>query len=506
MPNFLTDPYWIVGTLAMLGGILAGVIPLLQLLQSNRPHKKDLTYKILSDEALVDPAAQSTVAVFLDNGNPVPDANDRIRDANLLVLSVKNTGSEPITGGDYIPPRQTINFIFEGQEVIDVTHVRTEPTLGLLAKGDVSSSGRGPIPGQVWFNAGPTLNQGASIFLNILTRGKTQHISHQGDLIGGRIKPYQRPRPIRREVAISATGGLVIMITLLLLLLHVFSSYSSSPPNPICASGSLTTGGSTALLPLVDATASAYQEICPHATISTKTDTASSQAGLSALEAGTIQIGDSDFRSSKLNLTDHPVAAVTYVMVIHNQSIPHVTDLTMAQIQGIYDGSIKYWDDGGIGSSSHTPIIVVNRTTTSGSRATFENYVLGKDATSHVLHPPMDVEEDTSKLMAQKVATTPGAIGYVDQRDAATTTNLRPLTIDGVTASPDKVKDNSYKFWTIEHMYTQGNPSELATAFLQYITSKNNNSLVNNLGYIPFYDMPAETVNDHPSPLAPDGL
>ena len=56
-------------------------------------------------------------------------------------------------------------------------------------------------------------------------------------------------------------------------------------------------------------------------------------------------------------------------------------------------------------------------------------------------------EEDTSALMAHKVATTSGAIGYLDVRDALQTTNVKTLTIQGVQATPDNVKSNLYTFW-----------------------------------------------------------
>jgi phosphate transport system substrate-binding protein len=245
--------------------------------------------------------------------------------------------------------------------------------------------------------------------------------------------------------------------------------------------------------------AQTYYDMCQQATISINQNVASSKAGLSALEAGNINIGDSDLSSSNLSLSDHHIAAVIYVMIV-NASVSQVTDLSISQIQGIYSGSITNWQQVG---DSNLPIFVVNRTTTSGTRATFEKYILGKKMASF---PTNYDEEDTSGLMVHKVATTAGAIGYVDLRDALVTQNLKTLTINGVQATTDQVKNKLYPFWTIEHLYTRGNPSNLTNAFIQYIFRDEFKSLISSLGYVPFSDIPPATVNLHPSPIAPDGL
>jgi phosphate transport system substrate-binding protein len=46
-----------------------------------------------------------------------------------------------------------------------------------------------------------------------------------------------------------------------------------------------------------------------------------------------------------------------------------------------------------------------------------------------------------------------------------------PLCIDGFKPGPSDVASNNYKFWTFEHLYTKGEPKDLAKTFLAYLTS-----------------------------------
>ncbi|MBV9689238.1 MAG: substrate-binding domain-containing protein [Ktedonobacteraceae bacterium] len=484
MSSILNDPVSLVALIGALSGIVAAVIPLIEILFNRL--RKELTYRELSDVPLVSANVASMVQISLKDGTP---CGKPISDADLLVLNIRNTGNTNITSSDYIGP---IGFTFPHREVISVTDVETKPDSGLFGLHDVDSS----TAGRITLNH-PELNKQAAITLSVLLKGRkdpTTIVGHFGGLRGGRIQRYRSQKGISRRAVFLGIG---VMVTLLSASVLPARTLLSSAAN--CASGSLAIGGSTALLPLVSTAATTYHNMCPGAMISVNENTASSKAGLSSLAAGNIQIGDSDLTSSNLRLTDNRVAAVIYVMVV-NQNIPHVTDLSTKDIQGIYRGSITNWQQVG---GPDQAIFVVNRTTTSGSRATFEKYILGGKMISS---PPNYDEEDTSGLMAQKVANTPGAIGYVDVRDALVTPNLRTLTLGGVQAVPQHIIDDSYPLWTIEHLYTQGNPSGLTNAFIQYMTGKDLQPLVKALNYVPFNDLPSGTVNQHPSPTAPGGL
>jgi len=308
------------------------------------------------------------------------------------------------------------------------------------------------------------------------------------------------PKDDLRTLVIIRIGAALTLVALVSIIIHILHPLPSA--SNICAPSSIAVGGSTALFPLMSTMIESYRKTCPDATISINQNVASSKAGLRTLAAGDIQIGNSDLVSSNLNLIDYPIAAVIYVMIA-NRQIAQVEDLSIAQIQNIYKGSFSNWSAVG---GNNEPIIVVNRTSTSGTRAIFEKYLLAETTAFYQGKIEHYSEEDTSELVAHKVASTPGAIGYVNLRDALSTPNLKIVTINGVQAKADNVKKNTYTFWATEHIYTHKNPSDLTSSFIQHITSNSTRQIISNLGYIPLHDIPPATTNQHPGPIAPDGL
>src|SRR5579863_715886 len=146
-----------------------------------------------------------------------------------------------------------------------------------------------------------------------------------------------------------------------------------TPGSYNCVSGSITAAGSTALAPLVTAVAMDYQAKCTGASITV--NLGGSGVGLTSVESGSVQIGNSDVFSKpgQQDLVDHQVAIVVFALIV-NSKVTGVKGLTTAQIQGIYSGKYTNWNQVGGPSLS---IVVVSRPPASGTRATFQKYVLG---------------------------------------------------------------------------------------------------------------------------------
>src|SRR5438132_6090813 len=146
------------------------------------------------------------------------------------------------------------------------------------------------------------------------------------------------------------------------------SSQLGTPGGYTCVQGSLTASGSTALAPLVQAVAKDYQAKCSGSSITV--NLGGSKTGLSQVESGAVQIGNSDVFASKTqsDLVDHQVSVVIFAIGI-NSKVTGVTNLTTTQIKGIYSGSIKNWNQVG---GPNLPIVVISRTASSGTRATFQ--------------------------------------------------------------------------------------------------------------------------------------
>jgi phosphate transport system substrate-binding protein len=230
-----------------------------------------------------------------------------------------------------------------------------------------------------------------------------------------------------------------------------------------CESGTVSAGGSTALLNMVTDAAKAYKQKCPSANLSVTGG--GSKVGLSNAESGAVTIGDSDVPAdaTQSDLVDHQVAIVIFTLVL-NKQVTGVTNLTTQQVKGIYTGKTTNWKEIG---GPDLPIVVVSRPASSGTRATFKKYVLGGVAESPA--QANSLKSDSTSLVLQDVGSTKGAIGYAALGDAAKASDVTILNIDNVAPSKDTIKDNSYKFWNVEHMYTKGQATSLAQAFIDFI-------------------------------------
>lgn len=266
----------------------------------------------------------------------------------------------------------------------------------------------------------------------------------------------------------------------------------------------VTADGSSALQPLIKQAAAEFDQA--NGTQSTINAGGSGQ-GLTDVSAGAVQIGMSDlFAQAKLSsdkvaqLTDHQVAAVVFTLVVNNDLNGKVNNLTKDQIKGIYTGQYTNWSQLG---GPNEAITVINRPLTSGTRATFKQFVL--DGTAE--KAGQTLTQDNTGAVAQAITQTPGSIGYVSIGFAASkqySSQLTPLCIGGAKPTATDVNSGSYPFWNIEHAYTKGPATGAAKALLQYVESpavQKNDLLA--LSYLPVSSVAPSAIAAHTPTGAP---
>ncbi|WP_240644365.1 substrate-binding domain-containing protein [Paenibacillus paeoniae] len=249
--------------------------------------------------------------------------------------------------------------------------------------------------------------------------------------------------------------------------------------------------GATALYPLYSAFAMAvYPEkdydVHRSEVRSTKTSQAyeslfSGEADLIfAAEPSERQRGDALAAGAELALT--PIGREAFVFFTHADN--PVTGLTLEQIQNIYAGNIKSWDELG---GKRAAIRAFQRPEGSGSQSALQRLMRGRSLTN----PP---QEDVAAGMGGIIARTadyrnyPDAIGFTFlyyATEMVRNGEIKLLAVDGVYPDRESIADDSYPLSSPFYAVTAGTSNPHVESFINWIRSEQGQKLVEKTGYTP---------------------
>ena len=268
------------------------------------------------------------------------------------------------------------------------------------------------------------------------------------------------------------------------------SDDSSSDDTTTELSGSITCSGATSFQSLVEAAANNFMDANPDVSIAISGG--GSGQGLSDVKDGKAEIGRSDvFAEAKLDAEDAAELVDYKVCVVGMGPVANlgvgVDDLSTEQLKGIFTGEITNWSE--VGGEDLT-IQVIEREAGSGTRATFEEAILGGESAPDSFTPAS--EESSSGTVVEKVQQTEGAISYLAfsyYDDSA----FLALSVDGVEPTAANVESGDFLIWAYEHMYTASEVDDVTAAFMEYMLSDEvQGSLVEEEGFIPLTGMQVE--------------
>ena len=273
----------------------------------------------------------------------------------------------------------------------------------------------------------------------------------------------------------NAAGALLVILALGTIVGMVPATWAQTPTG---LSGSLTIAGSTTVLPINQECARLLMAANPDLRISVSGG--GSGHGVKAAGTGEIDIGavSRDVKSSELaqypDLKPVAIGKDSVAIVVHPSN--SISGLTLEQTAKIFSGEITNWKEVG---GADAAIRVITREAGSGTRETFETYVmtpLKKEIAAQAF-----VKASNGEVRAT-VSSDSSSIGYLSLGYVDDT--IKALSISGIAATVESVVAGTYPISRNLYLLTNGEPSTLEAAFINFVLSSEGQKVVEDMGYI----------------------
>jgi len=242
-------------------------------------------------------------------------------------------------------------------------------------------------------------------------------------------------------------------------------------------SGEISVAGSTSVQPLAEVLGEAFMAAHPQVVVNVQGGGTS--VGVKSAGEGTVDVGTASRDLKPEELQQFPdlkvfIIARDGIAVVTHPQVP-VEGLTKEQVKKIFAGEITNWSEVG---GPDKPIVVVSREEGSGTRAYFEEAILGEG----VVIVDTAILQQSNGALRTTVSTTPDSIGYLSF--GYLDESLKALALDGVEATEANALSGAYPVVRPFNVLTKGEPSELVQAWLDFILSAEGQQIVKDEGYL----------------------
>jgi phosphate transport system substrate-binding protein len=237
--------------------------------------------------------------------------------------------------------------------------------------------------------------------------------------------------------------------------------------------GGIIIAGSTSVQPFIEKVAEHFMEKNPGIIVNVQGG--GSTAGIQATMNGTCDIGTSsrNLKPAERGLKVTLIAVDGIAVILHRDN--PIDDLTVEQVRGIFTSKIVNWKELG---GPDKQIIPVTREEGSGTRASFEEMIMGKEAISDAC-----LVQDSNGAVREIIATTPEGVGYisvglVDEREKA-------IAIDGIKPTLANLIVEKYRFSRPFLLLLREEPTGNCRKFIDYVLSPEGQEILAHSGLIP---------------------
>ncbi len=264
-----------------------------------------------------------------------------------------------------------------------------------------------------------------------------------------------------------------------------FGTPESAPAQTITAdplSGKLVITGASTLAPLIAEIGKRFESIYPKVRVDVQTG--GSSRGVADARQGLADIGmvSRAMKDDEKDLRAFPVARDGVGIIVYKENPVQV--LTDEQVVAIYTGKITNWKDVG---GKDAPITVVNKAEGRSTLEVFLHYFKMKNTDVKAQIVIGDNEQGVKTVAGNR-----HAIGYVSigtaEYDELQGVPIKLLSVGGVTASTETVRNGTFPISRPLHVITRTPPVGLAKAFIDYAQSKAVHDIIKQQYFVPLVD------------------
>jgi phosphate transport system substrate-binding protein len=237
----------------------------------------------------------------------------------------------------------------------------------------------------------------------------------------------------------------------------------------------ITVAGSTSVEPFAELLAEEYMSHRPESHIYVQGG--GSTAGIEAAitRAANIGLSSRNLSGEELKLYAVTIAKDAIAIIVHPTN--RIGNLPLDQIREVFSGEITNWKE--LGGPNY-PIDVVTREEGSGTRESFQKFVMGKEDISLGA-----LVQDSNGAVRQVIASDPNAIGYISL--GLVNDQVKAVKISGVEPSLANVNNGKYTLVRPFLFVFNGEPTGEAKSFLEYVLSSPAQKLLLKEGLVPVH-------------------
>ena len=240
--------------------------------------------------------------------------------------------------------------------------------------------------------------------------------------------------------------------------------------------GTISLAGSTSMEKLCEAMSESF--MADNQGITVTVEYVGSGAGIESLSKGSVDIGNSSRNLKPEELSNgcvENVVALDGIAVIVDKN-NGITDISSDNLKKLYTGEIKNWKELG---GADEAVVVIGREAGSGTRDAFEELLELKEKCDYAQ------QLDSTGAVLAKVASTPGAIGYVSLD--VVDDSVASVSVDSVEANEQNILAGKYLLSRPFVMATMGDVSsqnELVQKWFEYVNSEKGKEIIKKVGLI----------------------